>query len=267
MGAIREFDPVVVELLEPGTPIQLVTFTELEFWRAQVGDRALRYLLTELAEAVDRPAAILPWPAAAVVGEGVGDILDAWTDLAAARLARSPDLAMAPAVVDPGEIGGLKSVYRCLLDGVPQTGDDGVPWKEPVHELPSGRQVGWWSCVGCDELPEDGMWCAVPASVHESRCRWAVQAGDDSIILREALASNEVAEWSDVSAIRMPGWAASGLGSGTPSGLLALRLADTAARLGVPLWIPNVDQESLRFVLGLPGTIWIDGPAVPQHEG
>ena len=265
-GAIRDFDPVVVELLEPGTPIQLVTFAELEFWRAQVGDRALRSLLTELAEAVDRPAAILPWPAAAMVGEGAGDILDAWTDLAAARLARCPDLEMAPVVVDSGDFGVLKSVYRCLLDGVPQTGDDGVPWKDPVHELPSGRQVGWWTSAGCDELPEEGLWYAAPASVNGTRYDWGFSGAVDPIVLREALTSVEIDECSDEPVVRMPGWAAQGLRSGSPAGLLARRLAESSSRLGVPLWIPNVDRDALQEVLRLPGTIWVDGPAVPRKE-
>jgi hypothetical protein len=265
-GPIREFDPIVIELLEPGTPIQLVTFADLQFWRVQFGDSALRYVLTELAESVDRPAAILPWPAVVVAAESSTETLEAWRDLAAGRHQRYPNLVMASTVVDPGEPGVLESVYRRLLEGLPLTGDIEERWKEPVHELPSGRQVGWWSSRECDESPSDVLWCAVPASVHESRCRWAVQAGDDTINLREALISSEVAESSDVSAIRMPGWTASGLGSGTPSGLLALRLAEAASRLDVPLWIPSVEQESLRFVLSLPGTTWVDGPAVPRQD-
>jgi hypothetical protein len=265
-GPIREFDSVVIELLEPGTPIQVVTFAELEFWRVQIGDSTLRYLLTEIAESVDGPAAILPWPAVVVASESSAETLEAWRYLAAGRHQRCPDLAMASTSVDPGELSVLEFVYRCLLEGLPPTGDLEEPWREPVHELPSGRQVGWWSSRGCDESPSGVLWCAVPASVQESRCHWAVQAGDDTIILREALTSNEVGEWSDVSAVRMPGWAARRLGPGTPAGLLAVRLADAASRLDVPLWIPNVDQESLRFVLSLPGTIWIDGPAVPRQD-
>ena len=42
--------------------------------------------------------------------------------------------------------------------------------------------------------------------------------------------------------------------AGSPSGLLVTRIADAAARRGLPLWIPGVDHDSLRFVLALPGT-------------
>ena len=52
--------------------------------------------------------------------------------------------------------------------------------------------------------------------------------------------------------------------AGTPAALLVARLADAADRRGLPLWIPNVDGEGLRFALGLPGTLWVDGPAVPR---
>jgi len=67
-----------------------------------------------------------------------------------------------------------------------------------------------------------------------------------------------------VLAVRVPGWASRGLRPGSPAGLLVTRIAEAASRRGIPLWIPNVDQEGLRLVLGLPGTIWVDGPAVPK---
>jgi len=41
-------------------------------------------------------------------------------------------------------------------------------------------------------------------------------------------------------------------------------LAEAAHRRGLPLWVPNVDSIALRFLLGLPGTLWVDGPAVPR---
>ena len=65
---------------------------------------------------------------------------------------------------------------------------------------------------------------------------------------------------------RMPGWAADFLRPGSPAGLLARRLAEAAARRGLPLWIPNVDREALPEVLRLPGTIWVDGPSVPRQN-
>ena len=72
--------------------------------------------------------------------------------------------------------------------------------------------------------------------------------------------SSAVAE----AAVRLPGWVAVGLGPGRPAALLLERLASTASRLGVPLWVPNVDQVVLRLLLGMPGPFWVDGPAVPR---
>jgi len=42
------------------------------------------------------------------------------------------------------------------------------------------------------------------------------------------------------------------------------RLAEVAARHGLPLWIPNLDGDALRLALTLPGVLWVDGPAVPR---
>ena len=73
----------------------------------------------------------------------------------------------------------------------------------------------------------------------------------------------EVADSEGVAAVRVPGWASVGLRSGSPAGLMVTCLAEEAKRRGLPLWIPNLGEESLRFVLGLPGTLWVDGAAVP----
>ena len=56
------------------------------------------------------------------------------------------------------------------------------------------------------------------------------------------------------------------IGAGRPAGLLLERLAAAAANRGVPLWVPNVDSAALKLVLSQPGTIWVDGPAVPTAE-
>jgi hypothetical protein len=66
-------------------------------------------------------------------------------------------------------------------------------------------------------------------------------------------------------ALRVPGWFAGRLVAGRPIGLLAARLATVAERLGLPLWVPNVRPGALEFLLRLPGTLWVDGPAVPRR--
>jgi hypothetical protein len=80
----------------------------------------------------------------------------------------------------------------------------------------------------------------------------------------DVVTADEVSGVQDVMAVRLPGWLAHPLRPGSPAGLLAERIAEVAARRDLPLWIPGVDVDALRFVLGLPGTIWVDGPAVPR---
>jgi hypothetical protein len=41
------------------------------------------------------------------------------------------------------------------------------------------------------------------------------------------------------------------------------RLAEAAHRRELPLWIPNLGGDGLHLVLSFPGTLWVDGPAVP----
>jgi hypothetical protein len=65
---------------------------------------------------------------------------------------------------------------------------------------------------------------------------------------------------------RLPGWIGVSIGAGRPAGLLLERLAVAASERGVPLWVPNVDRMALNLVLGLPGTVWVDGPAAPTAE-
>ena len=82
--------------------------------------------------------------------------------------------------------------------------------------------------------------------------------------MADVVTAEEVLRLQDVAAVRLPGWLARPLRPGNPAGLLAARIAEVAARRDLPLWIPGVDDAALRFVLGLPGTIWVDGPAVPS---
>jgi hypothetical protein len=41
------------------------------------------------------------------------------------------------------------------------------------------------------------------------------------------------------------------------------RLAESAHRRDLPLWIPNLGSDGLHLVLSFQGTLWVDGPAVP----
>ncbi len=100
--------------------------------------------------------------------------------------------------------------------------------------------------------------------VTSTRCRWRLESTETSGIVGEVLDQRRGGGLEDVQAVRVPGWASRGMRPGSPAGLLVTRIAEAASRRGLPLWIPNVDQEGLRLVLGLPGTVWVDGPAVPS---
>ncbi|MDB4306270.1 hypothetical protein N9980_01755, partial [bacterium] len=150
---------------------------------------------------------------------------------------------------------------KALVDGLLEVEAAGSIGSHPVHELPQGRRVGWWTWK--EEQPPAEGWLAVPSEVGAERCRWELEGEGEQGIVEEVLSATEVAEAEGAAAVRVPGWACGGLRLGTPAGVLITRLAEAAARRGLPLWIPNLDDQDLRFVLGLPGTLWVDGAAVP----
>jgi hypothetical protein len=114
-----------------------------------------------------------------------------------------------------------------------------------------------------DQTPEEEGWVATPVEAGAARCSWQLEGSEISGTVEEVLGSEEVEGVDEAVAVRVPGWATRDLRPGSPAGLLVTRISDAASRRELPVWIPGVDQEGLRLVLGLPGTIWVDGPAVP----
>lgn len=257
----RAHDASPLDLFDVGKPVHVVTFLNRSFWRAQLGDRELRDLLAGLAVALEVPAAILHWPALVVADRDRGAILKAWDVLVAESGGPGPTLAIFPSMAIEKE--ALVDAYLALTAGSTTDGSSDSMSARPVHELPHGRRVGWWG-VDVREKPEEDGWLARPMEVSSTCCRWRIESSETSGIVADVLTSDEVTGLADVLAIRLPGWASRGLRPGSPAGLLVTRIAEAASRQGLPLWIPNVDQEGLRLVLGLPGTIWVDGPAVPD---
>jgi hypothetical protein len=104
-------------------------------------------------------------------------------------------------------------------------------------------------------------WTAVPGEATAVGFRWQLHVpGGSQVAVVDALES----AMGPAAAVRVPGWIAGGLGAGRPAGLLVERLASATQRLGVPLWVANVGAGALRFLLRLPGTLWVDGAAVPH---
>ena len=257
-----EFDPAVVETLGTDVPIRIMSFADREFWRVQLGDRALAVLLAELAAVVGAPAAILPWPALLLSDRLGAGASEAWRELAARMGGAVPDLIGTPLTVSAmGEGMVLDSAYTALLKGTSWAEEADSIGLKTVYELPQGRRVGWWTWA--ETQAPAGGWLAAPSEVGTQRCRWKVEGEGGPTVIEEVLSETEVAEAEGVAAFRVPGWACAGLRSGAPAGLLVARLAEEAKRRGLPLWIPNLDDEGLRFVLGLPGRLWVDGSAVP----
>jgi len=256
-------DAATLKLLEGSATFQVVTFADRSFWRAQLGDDALTRLLAGLASALGVPVSILAWPALVVADRDAAEIVARWQEVAPVAEVIGLDLSVLPAQAGEAETGVLDAAYRALLNAAPTRGPSVSRQPVPVHELPHGRRVGWW-CLDEEQAPEEDGWFVTPVEVTPSRCQWRLDGAERSGIVAEVLTGEEVAELDGVAAARIPGWASRGLRPGSPAGLLAIRIAEAAARRGLPLWIPGVDEEALRLVLGLPGVIWVDGPAVPD---
>jgi hypothetical protein len=256
-------DAASLELLEGRTPIQVVSIVDRRFWRTQVGDRALENLTTELAVALEAPAAILRWPALVVADCGPEEIVTAWEELASKREKIGPSVSVLSLEPEALESGLLEGAYAALAGGSSAAQSPGLVPPQPVHELPHGRRVGWW-LIRNDQEPEEEGWVATPVEAGAARCRWQLEGSESSETVVEVLGSEEVEGVGEAVAVRVPGWASRRLRPGSPAGLLVTRIAEATSRRGLPLWIPGVDQEGLRLVLGLPGTIWVDGPAVPH---
>lgn len=254
-------DAASLELLDGTSSFHVVTFSDRPFWRAQLGDHELTRLLADLAFALEAPVAILQWPALVVAERDERAIVEAWEELVAGSNRAAPAVSVLSPDPFAGEI--VVDAYAALTAGSAAGGPSAPVPAQPVHELPHGRRVGRWA-LGASEPPGDEHWIAAPVEITSRRCRWRLDGTEISGFVEEVVNGDEVAGLENVEAVRVPGWASRGLRAGSPAGLLVTRIAEAASRRGLPLWIPNVDQEGLRFVLGLPGVVWVDGPAVPN---
>jgi len=263
-GDLPAVDPGVVDLVtsEPGS-LWAVTWRNLPFWRRQLGRARLLAVLVDLAREIGAPPALLPWPALLVsersreeIGAAYGPVLDP----SPLRPLQPPEIV---AVADWGEPG--PATLRALLDLESAGGVDkpeGPP--QPVHELPSGRRIGFWAPSSPDP-PDEGVWC--PATEVGEDSAWLSRSLEGHWLrVPEVLASSRV-DADGGGAVRVPGWLSLGARPGSPAGLLIERLLVSCNRRGLTLWVPNVDSDLLRYLLRLGGELWVDGPAVPSGGG
>ncbi|HOC44207.1 MAG TPA: hypothetical protein PKJ99_14415 [Thermoanaerobaculales bacterium] len=239
-----------------------VSWARRAFWRRQLGEPEMAALLAALADVLGVLPAVVPWPALVMpAGPAEVEIEAAWRRVTGERQLPSEGAEVIP-VGRPRYHGDIAAAaMRALLDHVgraPEPSSWSFP--RPVHELPSGRRVGWWSPGDCDATAGEGEWVAVPAEASEVGFHWRLRfadGGESEVV--DALGTPSTLG----AALRVPGWFAGGLAAGRPIGLLASRLAVVAQRLGLPLWVPNARPDALAFLLRLPGALWVDGSAVP----
>ncbi len=215
------------------------------FWRHQLGEPELRFRLAGALRELGREAVLVEGPVALADRETVRELLDRWMEHpGGASIVRTEGIAVADL---PG-------------GGGPPSGD---PVARPVFALPSGDRVGAWA-AGEDRTAPGAGWTAVPADTAGEGRSWRLGRGGGIVpeVLTAVQVENAAADGAP--AVRVPGWLAVGLFRGTPSWLLVERLARAAAGGGVPLWVPNVGDASLRLLMTLQVPLWVDGPAVPE---
>jgi len=261
-------DVSLAALVAPaGGELIAVGWANRRFWRHQVGEQEMALLLAGLAEALEVVPAVLPWPALILEAGGPSgaEVDAAWRRLTSERqvLSEGVERIACGRPRDPGDV--VAAAMLALVEDRTGCRPDPSAWgfPRPVHELPSGRRVGWWSPAACAAVAGGEEWTAVPGEATAVGFHWQLHVpGGSQIAVVDALES----AMGPAAAVRVPGWITGGLEAGRPAGLLVERLASAAHRLGVPLWFANVGAGALRFLLRLPGTLWVDGAAVPDGE-
>ncbi len=241
-----------------------VGWVRRDFWRNQLGEAEMTAWLTDLAAGLGVLPAVVVWPALLLGERPLEHVVGAWSRVEERRKMTSDGIRVVRIEEKPGHGGTVAAAIRGLIESEIEvdTPLENGPAARPVYELPSGRRVGWWRSSNSGAVPGT-EWTATPAEPTTAGFRWRLTHPDGSESkVDDVLRSDDV----ESPAVRMPGWVGTAIDIGRPAGLLLERLAATAAERGVPLWVPNVDQAALALVLRQPGTIWVDGPAVPAAE-
>ena len=237
-------------LLELPGPHLLLYVSGARLWRRQLGLGRLGRRLFEATRTLGVPAARLPGPALLLAGISAAE--------ASAGLGGDSLLETAP-VEAPADDASLLALLATVL-ARPAAGPAGVP--RPVFELPGGRRVGRWSPAPVASSPPGREWLAWPEAETPVGHRWRlVDAMRGEWVLEDDPAG--LSATGEAPAIRIPGWLTEDLRRGSPSGVLVEHAARRSARLGRPLWLPELDRTGLEVALRLGPRVWVDGPAVP----
>ncbi len=258
-------DPALAEVITGHGALSVVAVCNASFWRCQLGEAELASCLAELATELSCPPALVPGPALVVGAAVAADVRRRFAAVTRRRGLTTEGVRVVPFPEPVGRCDVSMAAVTALAGASEADPDDtpeGFP-PQPVHELPGGGRVGWWR-------PRKG-----PATSGPEWTAWPSGPNDGGFEWRQRLPHGGEATVADVvrvdqvapPAVRLPGWVSVTARAGSPAGLLAERMAAAAKRAGSALWLPQVPREALHFVLSLPGTIWIDGPAVPETAG
>lgn len=236
------------------------------FWQRQAGAiRPVRWLV-EIAERLAIIPVILPGPFLVISGRGRTEVEAAAANAGGGR--GSFSFPAPPSVVElsTSDLSADSGIQIDSILAVATAGRDDADcspeFSDPVLELPSGRCVGRWSLT--PSTADDGStWHASPRQGDSDGSCWQIVSADgasEAIAESTSLDGDEVARQS---VIRAPGFVGATLRRGSPAGHLIEGLARHSARAQRPIWVPSVDSEGVRFLLGLTGPFWVDGPGVP----
>lgn len=270
LGDRRECAPkatrgVLEILVADATRLSAIGWRPRSFWSRQVGSRRLCAALTEIANRLECVPAILPGPVLVATGCDRAAIDAVCREFSSAEKAA---IQMHPEILDLSRV--LKTAdpthrVEDLLECVGQGGDaevDSLAAVQPVLNLATGERVGSWSLSEEGSMVGSG-WVATPSENRPDGGGWDLESADGSRTIVVECMSLDDQENSEEKVIRVPGFIGAELRRGSPAGLLVERWAKHPAREGRPIWVPSVDVGAVRFLLGLPGPIWVDGPGVP----
>lgn len=235
------------------------------FWHRQLGWHRLTTCLTAIATRLGCVPAILPDPILVVAGRGREAIEEACRDGSAVGGGAVPVLPAVVRVVAqrPGIVDGRVDGLLANMAKEAREAEHGPGEALPVLEIFTGEKIGSWSFAH-DAGSGGRGWRAIPSGqILDGRC-WDIVAEDGSRTRVEEIEREYGPENEGYAVLRIPGFLGAQLRRGSPAGLLVERWATHEARAGRPLWVPSVDEEGVRFLLGLPGPIWVDGPGVPR---
>lgn len=257
---------VVESVISGAETLWAIGWWPQSWWHDQLGPGRMSASLTAVADRLGCDPCIVDGPVLLVAVRDRPELEAAWreeTDSSSSIPRTPPAIIELSAALDPAEDAAPVERVLAAVAGRWSEEPVGSVVTPPVLELPSGRRVGRWS--RSIDAPAGGPgWLATPVAGVGGADRWRFAADDGSAeILTDSILPSDQAS-AGQSVIRVPGWIGAGLRFGSPAGLLVDRLAGHERRAGRPLWVPNVDDAGVRFLLTLPGPIWVDGPGVPS---